>query len=60
VAKAPSITMSDKTRLRIVASTDPADLPPEPTDLRGQFRRMMELAFRYAAMKVRSVDGDKP
>lgn len=26
------------TRLRIVASTDPADLPPEPTELRGQLR----------------------
>ena len=48
------------TRLRIVASTDPADLPPEPAELQGQFRRMMDLAFRRAAIKLRSVDGNRP
>ncbi len=49
----------DKTRLRIVASTDPADLPPEPTEMWGRISRMMELDFRRAAMEVRSVDGRK-
>ena len=52
--------IEEGTRLRIVASTDPADLPPEPTELRGQLRRMMELAFRRAAMKLRSLDGGRP
>ena len=52
--------MSDeRPPLRIVARTDPAALPPEPTEHRARIARMIEDAFRRAKMKARSVDGGK-
>lgn len=45
--------------LRIVARTDPAALPPEPTEHWAKIHRMFELAFGRAKMAVRSVEGGK-